>query len=117
MVCIKPARLGGLLPAVAAHDICGIAQIGVWCGGMLETALARSANAAVASLPGFVLPGDLTGGERFVESDPFLAGAGTGATTEVGAVVLVHRQPGVGPAPDMAALERVTTRRHWVPVG
>ena len=116
MVCIKPARLGGLLQAVEAHNICGRAQIGVWCGGMLETALARSANAAVASLPGFVLPGDLTGGERFVEADPFLAGAVAGAQTEVGAVVNVHRQPGVGPAPDMAALERVTTRRHWMPV-
>ena len=38
MVCIKPSRLGGLLKAVEAHDICTDANIPVWCGGMLETA-------------------------------------------------------------------------------
>ena len=76
MVCLKPARSGGLLQAVAAHDICRGAAVPVWCGGMLETCFARSANQAMATLPGFTLPGDLTGGERFFEPDPFLAGAG-----------------------------------------
>jgi O-succinylbenzoate synthase len=117
MVCVKPARLGGLLQAVAAHDICTGAQIGLFCGGMLETALARSANAAVASLPGFLVPGDVTSGERFSETDPFLAGAGPDIAPDAGPNVTVHRGPGVGPAPDMAALDLVTTRRHWAPAG
>ncbi len=112
MVCVKPARLGGILQAVAAHDICTASAIPLWCGGMLETSLARSANAAIATLPGFVLPGDLTGGERFVEADPFLAGAGPDVPREPGPVVAVHRGPGVGPAPDQAALDLVTTRRY-----
>ena len=32
----------------------------VWCGGMLETGLGRAANAALAALPGFTLPGDIS---------------------------------------------------------
>jgi O-succinylbenzoate synthase len=116
LICIKPARLGGVLQAVAAHDMCTAAGIGVWCGGMLETALARSANAAIATLPGFCLPGDLSGGERFVEKDPFLAGSGPEVPREPQAIVAVHRGPGVGPAPDQQALDLVTTRTHWAPL-
>lgn len=117
MVCVKPARLGGLLQAVAASEICSAAGIPIWCGGMLETCLARSANAAVAGLPGFVLPGDLSGGERFVESDPFLAGAGPDVHRDAVAVVAVHRGAGVGPAPDFVLLDKVTTRRRWASIG
>jgi O-succinylbenzoate synthase len=116
MVCIKPSRLGGLFPAVEAHDICVEAKIGAWCGGMLETSLARSANAALAALPGFVLPGDLSGGERFREPDPFLAGAGPDVPRTGVPIVQVHSGPGVGPAPDPSALESVTMRRHWAPI-
>ena len=32
----------------------------VWCGGMLETGIGRAANVALASLPGFTLPGDVS---------------------------------------------------------
>ncbi len=116
LICIKPARLGGLLQAVAAHDICTAAGIGLWCGGMLETTLARSANAAIAMLRGFCLPGDLAGGERFVESDPFLAGAGAEVSRDPEPIVSVHRGPGVGPAPDQEALDLVTARSFWVPL-
>ena len=117
MVCVKPARMGGLLQAVAAHDVCVAAAIPAWCGGMLETSLARSANAAVAGLPGFVLPGDLAGGERFVEPDPFLAGAGPAVPRLAQAVVTVQREPGVGPIPVKELLDLLTIRRHWAPMG
>jgi O-succinylbenzoate synthase len=116
MVCIKASRLGGLLRAVRAHDICSDANIAVWCGGMLETALARSANAAIAGLAGFEAPGDLAGGERFEEPDPFLAGAGSDVDRNAGPVVIVHRGPGVGPEPDLQAIDRVTTVRHWAAI-
>jgi O-succinylbenzoate synthase len=116
MVCIKPSRLGGLYPAVAAHDLCVEAGIGAWCGGMLETSLARSANATLAALPGFVLPGDLSGGERFREPDPFLAGAGPEVPRAAVPIVEVHSGTGVGPAPDLSVLDKVTTRRHWAPI-
>jgi O-succinylbenzoate synthase len=71
VVCVKPGPLGGLLRAVEAHDICLGRGVGAWVGGMLETGLGRSANAALAGLPGFTLVGDIAGGERFVEDDPF----------------------------------------------
>jgi o-succinylbenzoate synthase len=116
MVCIKASRLGGLLQAVAAHDICTDSNIPVWCGGMLETSLARSANAALAALPGFVLPGDLEGGERFVEADPFLAGAGPDVARKAEPIVRLYRGPGVGPEPDPEAIDLVTTRSHWAPI-
>ncbi|MFZ0664939.1 MAG: o-succinylbenzoate synthase [Acidimicrobiales bacterium] len=112
VVCIKPARLGGLLKAVTAHERCAARDVPVWCGGMLETALARSANAAIAGLRGFVMPGDIGGGERFNEADPFA----TTLNGETGGPrVPIHKGPGVGPAPDVRLLDRVTGRSHFVP--
>jgi len=116
VVCIKPARLGGILQAVIAHDLCREAGVPAWCGGMLETALARSANAALSGLPGFTFPGDITGGERFVEPDPFLAGSADDLPRTAGPSIEVQRSPGVGPAPDEALLRAVTTRSELVAV-
>ena len=50
---------------VAIHDLCRDAGIPVWCGGMLETGIGRAANAALAALPGFTLPGDVSASSRF----------------------------------------------------
>jgi len=104
VVCVKPALLAGLDQAVAAHDRCRELGADAWVGGMLETGLARSANATLAGLPGFTLVGDIGGGRRFDEDDPFGI-----VELEEGAVPL-HRGPGVGPAPDSALLDAVTTR-------
>jgi o-succinylbenzoate synthase len=112
MVCIKPARLGGIFQAVTAHQICSSIGMPLWCGGMLETALARTANAAIAGLPGFVLPGDLEGGERFTRPDPFLAGAPSDYPRHAEPQIRLFSGPGVGPAPDLDALDRVTTKLH-----
>jgi o-succinylbenzoate synthase len=110
MICIKPARLGGILEAIATHDLCRKAGVPVWCGGMLETGLARAANAALAALPGFTLPGDLSGGERFCEPDPFLAGEEPRRGHGSAAMVSVRSSPGVGPEPDLDLLRAVTNR-------
>lgn len=66
---IKPGRVGGLLEAVRIHDLCLGASIPVWCGGMLETGIGRAGNVALASLPGFTLPGDLSASERYFHHD------------------------------------------------
>ncbi len=63
---IKPGRVGGYLEAVRIHDLCVAKGIPVWCGGMLETGIGRAANAALAALPGFTLPG------RHQRVDPLL---------------------------------------------
>ena len=60
VVNIKAGRVGGYLEARAVHDVCASRNVPVWCGGMLETGLGRAANLALASLPGFTLPGDIS---------------------------------------------------------
>lgn len=66
---IKPGRVGGYLEARKIHDLARAAGIAVWHGGMLETGLGRAANAAMATLPGFTLPGDISGSNRFYRED------------------------------------------------
>ena len=45
------------------------AGVPVWCGGMLETGVGRASNLALASLPGFTLPGDISATERYYTHD------------------------------------------------
>ena len=66
---IKPARVGGYIAAIEAHDVCLAAGIPVWCGGMLETGIGRAANLALASLGGFTLPGDISATKRYWARD------------------------------------------------
>ena len=66
---IKPGRVGGYLEAVRIHDLCVAKGIPVWCGGMLETGIGRAANAVLAALPGFTLPGDISASTRFYAQD------------------------------------------------
>ena len=65
----KPGRLGGLTESLALHDW-GIASgVPLWVGGMLETGVGRLHNIALASLPGFTLPGDTSASDRYWETD------------------------------------------------
>lgn len=66
---IKAARLGGLSQAVEVHDLCRSKGMPVWCGGMLETGVGRASNLALASLPGFTLPGDISASDRYYARD------------------------------------------------
>jgi O-succinylbenzoate synthase len=66
---IKAGRLGGLSQAVAVHDLCLKQGVPVWCGGMLETGVGRASNLALATLPGFLLPGDISASDRYYARD------------------------------------------------
>ncbi len=66
---IKAGRVGGLSQALAIHDLCQARGVPVWCGGMLETGVGRASNLALASLPGFTLPGDISASERYYTRD------------------------------------------------
>jgi O-succinylbenzoate synthase len=66
---IKAGRVGGLSQAVAIHDLCRAQSVPVWCGGMLETGIGRASNLALASLPGFNLPGDISASDRYYVRD------------------------------------------------
>jgi len=66
---IKIGRVGGYSQALAIHDHCYSRKIPVWCGGMLESGIGRAHNIALASLPGFVLPGDISASSRYFARD------------------------------------------------
>ena len=66
---IKAGRVGGLSQALAIHDLCRENSIPVWCGGMLETGVGRASTLALASLPGFSLPGDISASNRYYKED------------------------------------------------
>lgn len=66
---IKVSRLGGVGPARDVHDACFEAGVPVWCGGMHEFGVGRAANLAVASLPGFAYPSDLSGSAKYYATD------------------------------------------------
>lgn len=69
IVNVKPGRVGGFAPSLRIHDLCRAHGLAVWCGGMLESGVGRAHNVALASLPGFVLPGDLSASRRYWEED------------------------------------------------
>jgi O-succinylbenzoate synthase len=66
---IKAGRLGGLSQAVMVHDLCREVSMPVWCGGMLETGIGRASNVALATLPNFILPGDISASNRYYARD------------------------------------------------
>ncbi|PWD51283.1 o-succinylbenzoate synthase [Serinibacter arcticus] len=106
---IKPARVGGYLEARRIHDVAQAHGVPVWCGGMLESGLGRAANLALASLPGFTLPGDISATSRYYAQDitePFELDADGRMAVPTG--------PGVGVEPDGAVLDAVTTWRTTV---
>lgn len=104
IVSIKPSRVGGYLEARRIHDVCQAQGVPVWCGGMLETGVGRAGNAALAALPGFTLPGDISASDRYYRRDitePFVLSDGR---------LRVPAGPGLGVEVDEAVLREVTTR-------
>lgn len=69
IVNLKPGRVGGFQQSLAIHDSCANAGVPLWCGGMLETGIGRAYNVALASLPDFTLPGDLSPSARYWQRD------------------------------------------------
>jgi len=111
VACLKPARLGGLVAARRALALCVEAGVPAFVGGFFETGLGRSANAALATLDGFTLPGDLSDPASYLADDPF------SYPPVVGGRVDVPEAPGIAPGPDPGALARRTVETRWVPAG
>ncbi len=66
---IKPPRVGGFTQSKALHDVCQSNGMPVWCGGLLETGIGRAHNIALASLPNFVMPNDISASSRYFKQD------------------------------------------------
>lgn len=55
---IKPPRVGGFLESLKIAQLCYINGVSVWCGGMYESALGKTANVHFSSRIEVNLPGD-----------------------------------------------------------
>jgi O-succinylbenzoate synthase len=109
---IKAARVGGLSAAVAIHDLCRQNNIPVWCGGMLETGIGRASNLALASLPGFTLPGDISASDRYYARDI----SNERFTLNSDSTIDVCTTPGLGATIDPACLNEFTLAKHFLRV-
>jgi O-succinylbenzoate synthase len=106
VVNVKPGRVGGYLESRRIHDVCLANGVPVWCGGMLETGIGRAANAALASLPGFTLPGDVSASNRYYAQDltrPFVLEDGH---------LTVPTGPGIGVDPLADVLAELVSSRE-----
>lgn len=108
---IKPGRVGGMFEGRLIHDYCLERGVPVWMGGMLETGIGRAANIALATLPGFSLPGDISASSRYYHQDiitePFELNPDSTLT--------VPTAPGLGITVDHHHLEHITLRRQVFP--
>jgi O-succinylbenzoate synthase len=107
---IKAARLGGLSQAVEVHDLCRRSGMPVWCGGMLETGVGRAANLALASLPGFTLPGDISASDRYYNRDI----TRERFKLDSNSMIDVPTGPGLGISLDESALSLYTLAREVI---
>jgi O-succinylbenzoate synthase len=107
---IKLGRVGGFAEAKAVHDVCQQHGVPVWCGGMLEAGIGRAHNIALASLPNFVLPGDVSASKRYWSRDIITPPV---ETTPLGTIEL-RAQPGFGYDLDSEFLRQITVREEAV---
>jgi o-succinylbenzoate synthase len=110
LINIKIGRVGGYSQALAIHDVCQARQAPVWCGGMLESGIGRAHNLALASLPNFTLPGDISASSRYFTRDLVTPPV----TLAPGGKVEVPTGPGLGIEIDLDYLtqQTLTTDRH-----
>ena len=105
---VKPTRVSGWTEARKIHDL-GVANgLKLWVGGMLETGVGRAAQLALASLPGFSLPGDISATSRYYEHDIATAFF----LNEEDSTITVPTGPGLGIEVDRARLKEVTLRQE-----
>lgn len=107
IVNIKPGRVGGLLESKVIHDRCAAAGVPVWCGGMLESGIGRAYNVALASLPNFTLPGDVSPSARYWERDIVTP---EWTMSDDGMVTVPHETPGLGVTVDRDRVDDLTVR-------
>ncbi len=103
---IKPGRVGGFGSSKAIHDLCAEHDIPVWCGGMLESGIGRAYNVALASLPNFSLPGDVSPSRRYWSRDI----VEPEWTMDHEGMVEVPTGPGLGVTVDRQRIESLTQR-------
>ncbi|HTW63629.1 MAG TPA: o-succinylbenzoate synthase [Bryobacteraceae bacterium] len=105
---IKLGRVGGFAEAKRVHDVAQAAGVPVWCGGMLESGVGRAHNIALATLPNFTLPGDVSASKRYWSRDIIQPAV---ETTSHGTIV-VRDAPGFGYELDREFIDSITVRQE-----
>jgi o-succinylbenzoate synthase len=105
---VKLGRVGGHMAARRVHDLCQSKAVPLWCGGMLESGIGRAHNIAMSSLANFSLPGDVSASKRYwaediIEPEVEVSKQGT---------IRVPSRPGIGYAPRLERIEKLTKRRE-----
>ena len=108
---IKPGRVGGFTVSKGIHDVAQANGIPVWCGGMLESGIGRAYNVALASLPNFSLPGDLSPSARYWERDVVTP---EWTMDSEGMVHVPLDRPGLGITVDVDRIDDLTVRRAGI---
>ena len=115
VVCVKPARLGGIGAALETIEWCVVSGVRWWIGGMFESGYARNVTTALGGLPGPALPGDLAPTATYLAAD-LVAPATTSRAGGTGRLTVRPADgPGMAPTPDPAALDRWRRRMVSVP--
>jgi O-succinylbenzoate synthase len=107
---IKLGRVAGFAEAKRVHDVAQAAKIPVWCGGMLEAGIGRAHNIALATLPNFVLPGDVSASRRYWTRDIVQPPVETTAH----GTIAVRDDPGFGYALDRDFIRAITVREESI---
>lgn len=105
---IKLGRVSGHTEARKIQAYCRERDVPVWCGGMLESGVGRAHNIAMSSLPGFVLPGDVSASNRYWQEDIILP------PVEVSreGTIAVPTSPGIGFEVNKSRIEKLTARQE-----
>ena len=107
IVNVKPGRVGGFTQARAIHDLCQHHAVPVWCGGMLESGIGRACNVALASLPNFTLPGDVSPSARYWTGDVVTP---EWTMDSAGMVTVPADRPGLGVTVNVDRIDDLTVR-------
>lgn len=106
---IKVARVGGLTIAKQIQTYAKKHDIECWCGGMLDSGIARAGNVAIATLPGYTLPNDIAASGRYYADDiiePMISLNGT--------FVDVPKKEGLGYNINCVNLDRFTVKAEKI---
>src|SRR5258708_8301674 len=110
IVNVKLGRVGGHTEAKRVEAMCREGGVPVWCGGMLEAGIGRAHNIAMATLAGFVLPGDVSASARYWEEDIIEPPV----TVSARGTIAAPAKPGIGFEVNRARIDRLTVRSERI---
>ena len=105
---IKPGRVGGLSQGIEIAQMCHKIGMPVWCGGSLETGIGRATNLAIATLPGFTMPGDISASDRYYKQDV----THDRFTLNADSTITVPTAPGIGVTVDEVAVKKFASGEY-----